>query len=208
MGNLLIFFPSNRLIVFGDLSSNQEWEAILKADGSKSALAAEMMSYVNVAAQGHAWFVMRVSPSMKQSMEAAAAARQGSAPVDAAIHKAHAVCMWAKVDSNQLTFDVGFVCTDASTANQVTSEMQKTWQQQSSGILGASQMALVLATLPPAAQSLVRELIQSIQFWSVGNVAQMSAHVSLASATSAIAALDQAGALPGGGTQPLHPGRQ
>jgi hypothetical protein len=130
------------------------------------------------------WFVLPLDPAWMAPLQGMG--RQGGNPMAGneikalgeAVAKARVAGGWGAVNGSMLRFNLGVHCTDSKSASQIAQTVESIWNKQGKGMAGMMMMAQ-LATQPPAARTLVKELMDSLQFSSKGFIAQLSASISM-----------------------------
>ncbi len=188
-----VFMPSSRLIVIVDSGAQNELNAIIGADGTKMAVSAALQTKVESSRQNEIWAVATIDTNLRNMLAAAGTQpdARDSKQFFAALQHVTGAGVWLNSEGGQVKLNAHIECDSASAAALLSSEWQKSFEKETKGLGGAAKLAVGLAMMPPSAQTVVRELIQSIRFGTQGSSATLYCAASLQAVLTAITELQQ-----------------
>ncbi len=211
---LIVYLPTNQIIVVTSMSDS-DLEPILASRGTKPLVSPETMGLVDLVRQNQLWAVAPLDANARQEIKkliksAPAGEDQDAKAFEAALPNAKGAGVWLAVENNQVKLSAGLVCADEAAAKKLAGDMQKSFDKETKGIMGAAKLAGAMLFLPEPMRPFVQQLIESIRFTTQANMAQMSMQVSVNSIRTLIQQVQNAG--PGmfmgrpGGMMPGGPG--
>jgi hypothetical protein len=178
-GASMMFMPSDRILVFSNLSE-PGMQALTNLDGKTPALPAETVSMAhNAQKSGNAWMVVAFDANLKRLLQlAATTAPPEYKSITSDLANAKGLELGVAANGSSVNGHLRCTCADNASAERVMKGGESLWNKNVKG-LGGVQIAAALAMLPETVRAALKEAINTARFSSQGNVAELSAQIGM-----------------------------
>jgi hypothetical protein len=158
-----LYLPADRMIVLAKVKKSRLGD-ILDLEGSKPALAEDVMALLRQVGKAHAWAVVKLNPVQQQLPV-------GVGPMGN-ILRSRAAGFWLKSQGDRVDLTVGLVCHDPQTARQLAGafEQSKANLRQTAGLWTGNRH-----------QEILDEIVKNLQFDHANNIFWGGTKVSITS---------------------------